>query len=82
MLVAAVGDRALRETAGLGPLSRPVEDLAQLHTRSAALALLEDRRRCLRRIQAAGAAVLDSDASALERSLRAHYLRLIAAGPI
>ena len=82
VLVAAVGDRALRRLAGETPDAPLLDNLDDLHARASALSLLADRRRCLARIRAAGAAVIDADASELERTLRVHYLRLLSAGPV
>jgi len=82
VLVAAVGDRALRQLAGETPDAPFLDSLAALHSRASAATLLADRRRCLARVRAAGASVIDADASELEPMLRAHYLRLLASGPV
>ncbi len=82
VMVAAVGDRALRVMAGESPGGPALERLEDLHARASARTLLEERRRHLARLRAAGATVTDADASELERSLRAHYLRLVSAGPV
>jgi len=82
VLVAAVGDRRLRELAGLVPGAAASERLEDLHARASALRLLEARRRTLARIRAAGAEVLDADAAELEVALRVHFLKMVAAGPV
>ncbi len=80
VVVAALGDRALRELAGHAPTRAPVQTLDDLHARASALRLLERRRRRLTQLRRTGVTVLDVEAAQAEVRVRDACLAVLSRG--
>ena len=80
VVIAALGDRELRQLAGQGAHAAPVDDLAELHARASAVKLLAERRAELARLRRSGVTVLDVEAAEAEVRIRAACLSALSRG--